>query len=103
MLEAIDTTVQELRVETHRHAFTKKLAHVVTALGELPDSPPHAFNAAGMVRLRELVEEVVEAIERRIDSGGDDQDTQQHLAGTVYEVRRRMEAVEVWIRHRESA
>ena len=47
----------------------------------------------------EIAEETVEAIERRLDSGGDGEKVQQQLAGTVYEVRRRMEAVEVWFRH----
>ena len=37
-LDEIDTTVQELRLEPHRHAFTHKLAHVVGLLGALPDS-----------------------------------------------------------------
>ena len=102
-LEAIDTTVQELRLEPQLSAFTHKLAHVVTALGELPDSPPQEFPAEAMVRLRELADETVEAIERRLESGGDGVPAQQQLAGSIYEVRRRMEVVELWFRRRESA
>jgi hypothetical protein len=102
-LGEIDTTVQELRLEQHHSAFTHKLAHIVTTIGAIPDSPPQGFTADAIVRLRELAEETVEAIERRIDSGGDGEKVQQQLAGTVYEIRRRMEAVEMWFRHRESS
>ena len=97
-LGEIDTTVQELRLEQSQSAFTRKLAHVVSAIGAIADSPPQAFTADAMVRLRELVEETIEAIERRIDSGGDAGKVQQQLAGTVYEIRRRMEAIETWFR-----
>ena len=101
-LSDLDTTVQELRIEQHQSAFTHKLAHVVTGLGAIPDSPPQGFTTDAMVRLREIADETVEAVERRIESGGGDK-VQQQLAGTVYEIRRRMEAVELWFRHRESA
>ena len=102
-LSEIDTTVQELRIEQHYRAFTHKLAHVVSALGAIPDSPLQGFATDALVRLRELADETVEAVERRIDSGRDDEKAQQQLAGTVYEIRRRMEAIEMWFRHQESA
>jgi hypothetical protein len=98
-LEKIDTMVQELRVEQHKAAFLHNLGLIVGALGAIPDSPPHEFTVEAMKRLRELVEETVEAIEQRIDSGGDRNKVQQELAATVYAVRRRMEAVEIWVRH----
>ena len=101
-LEAIDTTVQELRLEPRHGAFTHKLAHVVGLLGGLPDSSPHGFTTEAMVRLRELADETVEAVEQRLETGGDEEREQQRLAGTIYEIRRRMEAVELWFRHRES-
>ena len=69
----------------------------------MPDDPPHGLTTDAMVRLRQLADEAVEAIERRIDSGGDAVPAQQQLAGTVYEIRRRMETIELWFRHRESA
>jgi hypothetical protein len=99
LLSDLDTAVQEVRVETHASAFKDRLAQIVTALGTIQDLPPATVTADDMKRLRELVEETVEAIERRIDTGGDSESVQQHLAGTVYEVRRRMEAVEVWFKH----
>ena len=95
----IDTAVQGLRIEQHRNAFTHKLAHIVSTLGAIPDSPPQGFTEDAMVRLRQLAEETVEAIERRIESGVDNEASQQRLAGTVYEIRRRMEAVETWFKH----
>jgi len=102
-LAALDTAVQELRLERDHRAFARELGHVVTVLGELPDSPPHGFATPDMVRLRELAEETVEAIERRIEAGEGNDAAQQRLAGTIYEIRRRMEAIELWFRRRESA
>ena len=102
-LPEIDTTVQNLRIEQHHRAFTHMLAHFVTAIGELPDSAPQDFTTESMVRLRELADEAVDAVERRIDSGGDNVGDQQQLAGTIYEIRRRMEMVERWFTRRESA
>jgi hypothetical protein len=102
-LEAIDTTVQELRLEPHHDAFTHKLAHLVGLLGGLPDSAPESFTTGAMVRLRELADETVDAIEGRLEAGVDQEPAQQRLAGTIYEIRRRMEAIELWFRRRESA
>ena len=102
-LDQIDTAVQELRIEPHHQAFTRELAHVVSALGALPDDPPQGFTTDAMVRLRQLADETVDAVERRIDSGGDVEPVQQKLAGTIYEIRRRMETIELWFTHRESA
>jgi len=98
LLADIDTTVQELRREENASAFTHKLARVVSAIGAIADLPPQEVTAEAMVRLRELADETVEAIEGRIDTAGDIH-TQQRLAGTVYEIRRRMEVVETWFRH----
>lgn len=100
-LNDIDTTVQELRLEPHHGAFTRKLAHIVGMMGAIPDSPPLLFTQEDLIRLRVLADEAVEAIERRIDIGGDEEVVQQRLAGTVYELRKRMEAVEVWFRRSE--
>jgi hypothetical protein len=101
-LQALDTAVQELRLEQHRSAFTQKLGHMVGTLGEIPDWAPADMLPADMARLRELAEETVDAIENRIDSGADGIDVQQQLAGTVYEIRKRMEAIELWFRHNTS-
>lgn len=102
VLAALDTTVQELRIEQHQRAFIQTLAHIVTALGAIPDAPGD-FTTDDMARLVELAGETIEAIERRIDSGGDGEDVQQRLAGTVYEIGRRMETIDAWFRRRESA
>jgi hypothetical protein len=103
ILSDIDTTVQELRLEQDRPAFTRRLAHIVTAFGAIPDLPPNAAAATVLARLRELADETIDAIERRIDSGADGLAVQQQLVGTIYEMRKRMEAVEVWFRHFASA
>ena len=103
IMSALDTSVQELRVETRRGAFVDTLAKIVTGLGVVPDALPGEVAAEDVRRLGELVDETVEAIERRLnpqlDSQADDEKVQEHLAGTVYELRRRMEAINVWFRH----
>jgi hypothetical protein len=101
-LEDLDTAVQELRAEGNRSTFTRKLGHIVGVLGTIPDWPPGGLTPTEMERLRALADEAVDAIERRIDSAEDSEDVQQRLGGTVYEVRKRMEAVEIWFRHHTS-
>ena len=98
LISELDTTVQELRLETHHRAFTKKLAHIVSQLGALTDAAPLGFGQDGMLRLRQLADETVDAVERRIDSGSDSDESQQQLAGTIYEIRRRMETIEMLFR-----
>jgi hypothetical protein len=98
-MSALDATVQELRLEGHRRAFTAKLAQIVTAIGTVQDSTPDEVSSDAIERLRQLVDETIDAIEQRLEARLDDQDVQQHLAGTVYELRRRMESVETWFRH----
>jgi hypothetical protein len=101
-LEDLDTSVQELRAEEDRSAFTHKLGHIVGVLGTIPSWPPGTLMPAGIERMRTLADEVVDAIERRLDSAEDSDEVQQRLAGTVYEVRKRMEAVEIWLRRHTS-
>ena len=101
-LEDLDTVVQELRAEGNRSTFTDKLGHIVGVLGTIPDWPSGRLTPAEMERLRTLADDVVDTIERRIDSAQDSEDVQQRLAGTVYEVRKRMEAAEIWFRHHTS-
>jgi hypothetical protein len=56
-----------------------------------------------MIRLRELAVKTVAAIECRLEAGRDAEAAQQRQAGTIYEIRRRMEQVEMWFSRRESA
>ena len=102
MMAELDATVQELRLETGRRAFTDKLARIVSLLGQVPDSTAGEVIADDVKRIGELVDEAAEAIERRIDAQLDDQEVQQRLAGTVYELRRRNEAINLWFRHSSS-
>jgi hypothetical protein len=98
IVSALDTTVQELRREHQGRAFVEKLAHVVTVLGAIPDSPPVDFSVSDRNRLREIADQAVEAIELRIESEDSDS-TKQRLASTIYEIRRRMEIIEIWFTH----
>jgi hypothetical protein len=102
LMSELDTTVQELRLEAHRGAFTDRLARIVSTLGRVPDSVAGEVTAEDVQRLGELVDETVDAIERRIDSPLDDQAVQERLAGTIYELRKRLEAINLWFRHSRS-
>lgn len=99
VISALDTKVQEFRIEKQRHTFVDDLAHLVTALGAIEDLPPADFNTADRERLREMADEIVDAIESRIDSDQDRESVKQHLASTIYEVRRRMEVIDARFRH----
>ena len=99
LVATLDTQVQELRLEDRRRSFVNDLKHIITTLGQIPDSPPVDFGVGDRDRLREIADEIAESIERRIDDGGDDDATKQHLASTIYEVRRRTEIVEGWFAH----
>ena len=99
IVAAIDRIVQELRLEHRRSTFVDELAHLVTALGTIPDSPAADFGVGDRNRLREMADEIVDAIERRIDSDRDKDDVKQRLASTIYEVRRRMEVIDAWFTH----
>ena len=100
IISALDTKVQEFRLEGSRRSFVDELAHLITALGTIPDLPPGDVGAGDRARLREIADEIIEAIERRIDGEKDSESTKQHLASSIYEVRRRMEVIEAWLTHR---
>jgi predicted Zn-dependent protease len=102
LMTELDATVQELRMETGRHAFTDKLARIVSLLAQVPDSTAGEAIADDVTRIGELVDEAAEAIERRIDARLDNQEVQQRLAGTIYELRRREESINLWFRHSSS-
>jgi len=98
-VDALDTKVQEFRLEHRRRTFVDELTHLVTALGRIPDLPAADFKAGDRNRLREMADEIVESIERRLDSDQDSESAKQHLASTIYEVRRRMEVIDAWFAH----
>jgi len=98
-VSAIGAMAHALGREEDRHTFVRELAQVVTALGTIPDSPAVDFTVRDRDRLRTIADEVVEAVERRIDGGRDNETVKQQLASTIYEVRRRMEVIEGWFTH----
>jgi hypothetical protein len=98
-VSAIGAMAHALGREEDRRTFVSGLAQVVTALGAIPDSPAVDFTVGDRDRLRTIADEVVEAVERRIDGGRDNEAVKQQLASTIYEVRRRMEVIEGWFTH----
>lgn len=99
LIGEIEEAVRQLRAEQVHVHFTSRLAHLVSLMGAVQDSPPERLTSGNMVRLRQLVQEAIDAIETRIDSGRDGQRVQRELVGTVYEITRRLEGVEAWANH----
>ena len=98
-VSALGAMAQSLGHDESRSAFVDQLGQVVTALGAIPDSQPVDFTVGDRNRLREIVDAVVVTVERRIDADTDNDSVKQHLASTIYEIRRRMEVIERWFTH----
>ncbi len=71
----------------------------VGALAHVPDFPAAEFTPIEIEQLSATAEQVIEAIERRLENSKDRVATQQELAESVYEIRREMEEITRWRRH----
>ena len=71
----------------------------VGALAHVPDFPAAEFTPLEIEQLSATAEQVIEAIERRLENSKDRVATQQELAESVYEIRREMEEITRWRRH----
>ena len=71
----------------------------VGALAHVPDFPAAEFTPLEIEQLSATAEQVIEAIERRLENSKDRVATQQELAESVYEIRRELEEITRWRRH----
>ena len=71
----------------------------VGALAHVPDFPAAEFTTLEIEHLSATAEQVIEAIERRLENSRDRVATQQELAESVYEIRRELEEITRWRRH----
>jgi hypothetical protein len=83
------------RLGTFEHATRE----FVRLLGTVPDCAVHEISNAEVLALRTIADGVIDRIETRLASGIDPAVRQQALAGTVYEISRRLEEVTAWHRH----
>lgn len=84
-------------------AFIRAVETYGDALSAIREHNPAEVTDDELRRLQQEAERVIEAIERRIDSGQDRASGQLALAEAVYGVRRKMEKLTEWHQHhRES-
>lgn len=80
-------------------SFGKHVDQFLDALRRVPDHPPEDVSDADAAALLLLVDQVLDAIEDRIESGRDAQSVQQRLVRVVYGSRAAMEEIHRWHRH----
>jgi hypothetical protein len=98
LLGAISAAAEGLSSASGR-TFLKLMREFVGALAHVPDFPAAEFTPLEIEQLSATAEQVIEAIERRLENSKDRVATQQELAESVYEIRREMEEITRWRRH----
>ena len=81
------------------HSFVADLHAFLERLVAIPDCGPGEATEAVMQEIRHEADRMIEAIETRIESGGDRQASQHEMAAVIYRIRRAMENIEAWHRH----
>jgi hypothetical protein len=98
LLGAISAAAEGLSSASGR-TFLKLMREFVGALAHVPDFPAAEFTTLEIEQLSATAEQVIEAIERRLENSRDRVATQQELAESVYEIRRELEEITRWRRH----
>ena len=80
-------------------AFVAHVERFVAFLGAMPDNRVSDVTESLVVSVRREADRIVECIENRLEHGRDRSAIQQKLASSIYDVRRNMEQVELWLRH----
>jgi hypothetical protein len=91
-----------LRDAHSNHAFEHGLSEFMRALGSVPDAGVHDISAQGIAALQKLSEEVIDAIEAKVESDPASRRTQP-LVTKIYEIRRLLEEVHHWRQHYATA
>ena len=79
-------------------AFVAGVERFVAFLGTIPDNKFSDVTESVLVTLRREADRLVDCIENRLELSGDRSSVQQKLASSVYDIRRNMEQVELWLR-----
>ena len=80
-------------------AFVAGVERFVAFLGTIPDNKFSDVTESVVVTLRREADRLVDCIENRLELSGDRSSVQQKLASSVYDIRRNMEQIELWLRH----
>jgi hypothetical protein len=68
-------------------------------LATIPDYPAAELSDEGFARVNAIAEQVISQIEHRLDVNRLDDRTREHLADSVYEIRRALEEAFRWRKH----
>lgn len=80
-------------------AFVADVERFVAYLGVMPDNQVTDITEPVAAAVRREADRIVDCIEKRLEHGGDRPSVQRKLASSIYDVRRRMERLELWFRH----
>jgi hypothetical protein len=91
-----------LRDAHSNHAFEHSLGDFLQALGSVPDEAAHDVSAQEVGALQKLGEDVIDAIEAKVE-GEPASRRSQSLVAQIYEIRRLLEEVYLWRQHYTTA
>lgn len=77
----------------------RAVAQFTRFLATMPDYGPTEITKADIDRVCGLAENVIQLIERRIDTRHDRPSVQRDLADDVYRIRSKLEEIDLWRRH----
>ncbi len=90
---------ETIRETARRRPFEKALQDFIHLLAEVPYLAARDLSAAEVGVLRAIAESVIDRVEQRIAGDDDATSVQLKLAGSIYEIRRRLENIDQWSRH----
>lgn len=98
---AASKAAKVVRESPHGRGFAEAVETYGDALSHIREHDPAHITAEDIRRLDVEAEQVIEAIERRIESGADGRSVQLELAEAVYGVRRKFEKLVNWHKHHQ--
>lgn len=94
-VEAADT----IRGARRLPAFERAVHDFVALLASVPDYPAAAFGEADVARIGTVAEDVIAQVEERAALEADSPKAELTLVNAVYEIRSRLEQIDIWRRH----
>ena len=79
-------------------AFVADVERFIAYLGAMPDHKASDVTESVVAAVRREADRIVDCIETRLQDGGDRASVKQKLASSIYDVRRNMEQVDMWLR-----
>lgn len=80
-------------------AFERAVVQFTRFLATMPDYGPTEISKADIDRVCGLAENIIQSIERRLDTRHDRPAVQRDLADAIYRIRSKLEEIDLWRRH----